>query len=107
MCSAGSIGDMVEVDAARTALLLLDLQQGYLAQLAEPDQLLRRVGRIAAAARRGGLLVVHVTVAFRPGQPELSDRNRMFGRPEARGHMIAGSEEVRIASEVTPRADEP
>ena len=91
------------MDAARSALLLLDLQHGYLGLLRDQERLLQSVGRAAAAARTAGMSVIYLGVSFRTGQPELSRRNTMFGRPSARGRMIVGSEEVRIHPSVAPQ----
>jgi nicotinamidase-related amidase len=95
---------MQHMDPARSALLLLDMQHGYLGLLAEPDRLLQAVGRAATAARSAGMAVVYAGVSFRTGQPEVSRRNTMFGSPSARGRMIVGSEEVRIHPAVAPKA---
>lgn len=92
------------MDPARSALLLLDLQHGYLGQLRDPERLLQPVARAAAAARAAGMRVIYPCVSFRTGQPEVSRRNTMFGSPSARGRMIVGSEEVRIHPSVAPQA---
>jgi nicotinamidase-related amidase len=92
------------MDPARSALLLLDLQHGYLGQLRDPERLLQSVGRAASAARTAGMSVIYPCISFRTGQPEVSRRNMMFGSPSARGRMIVGSEEVRIHPLVAPQA---
>lgn len=92
------------MDPARSALLLLDLQLGYLAMLPDQGRLLRPVARAATAARTAGMRVVYLGVSFRTGQPEVSRRNTMFGSLSARGRMIVGSDEVRIHPDVAPRA---
>jgi nicotinamidase-related amidase len=95
---------MIErVDPARSALLLLDMQLGYLGLLADQSRLLRSAARAATAARAAGMRVVYPCVSFRTGQPELSRRNTMFGSPSSRNRMIVGSEEVRIHPDVAPR----
>jgi nicotinamidase-related amidase len=91
------------MDPARSALLLLDLQRGYLGQLVAPEVLLQNAARAAAAARGAGMAVIYPCISFRTGQPEVSRRNTMFGRPSARGRMIVGTEEVRISPSVAPR----
>jgi nicotinamidase-related amidase len=99
--------ELAATDVGASALLLLDLQEGYLAALPEPDELLRQVRRALDAARAARMTVIHVRLSFRPGQPEVSARNRMFGRAEARGHMIEGSVEVRAPSLLDPEPGEP
>lgn len=91
------------MDPARSALLLLDLQHGYLGQLSAPEVLLENAARAAAAARAAGMAVIYPCISFRTGQPEVSRRNTMFGRPGARNRMIVGTEEVRISPSVAPQ----
>jgi nicotinamidase-related amidase len=95
---------MQRMDPSRSALLLLDLQQGYLRQLSAVEVLLQSAARAATAARAAGMAVIYPCVSFRTGQPELSPRNTMFGRPSERGQMIVGTDDVRIHPRVAPRA---
>jgi nicotinamidase-related amidase len=61
------------------ALLVMDLQNGVVDRYLEGlGPLLEAVGRAAAAARTAGVPVIYVRVAFRPGAPEISARNRTF-----------------------------
>ncbi len=62
-----------------TALLIMDVQEEIADRYAGGD-LLERLGRAAAAARRAGVSVIYVEVEFRPGYPEISRRNRSFSR---------------------------
>lgn len=61
-----------------TALLVMDIQEGIVARVQDTDYL-RRLGRAVDAARQAGIPVVYVTVGFRSGSPEVSDRNKTFG----------------------------
>lgn len=75
---------MNELDPSRTALLALDFQnygihpEGYWAKHGEPDwpAIARpaavQTARVLEAARRLGVLVVHVGVAWRPGSPDMN-----------------------------------
>src|ERR1700712_4556885 len=82
---ARPVDEDAAMDPARAALLLLDLQYGYLGLLPEPDRLLHAGDRAAMAARSVGMTVVYPCISFRTGQPEVSRRNTMFGNPGARG----------------------
>ncbi|WP_155372515.1 cysteine hydrolase family protein [Catellatospora vulcania] len=62
----------------RSALLVMDVQEAVVARYPDPDYLPRLRAAIDAA-RPAGLMVIYVTVAFRPGAPEVSPDNRMFG----------------------------
>jgi len=58
-----------------TALLLMDLQHGILGRYGDVGDYLSRVAAAADAARATDVPVIHVTVAFRDGHPEVSSRN--------------------------------
>ena len=63
----------------RTAVLAMDCQQFIVSQSGEGQEgLIERAAGLLRAARAAGVLVVHVRVGFRPGLPEVSDRNRVF-----------------------------
>ncbi|MCO8269328.1 cysteine hydrolase [Actinoplanes sp. TRM 88003] len=62
-----------------SALLVMDVQEAVVARYPDPDYL-PRLAQAIAHARAAEVPVVHVTVGFRPGGPEIDPRNRMFGR---------------------------
>jgi nicotinamidase-related amidase len=67
-------------DPARTAVLSMDMQNGIVAiYAANAPDLLGRCSDLLKAARSRGMEVIHVRVGFRPGLPEVSDRNLLFG----------------------------
>lgn len=77
MCPDG--GEEVTFDAAHTAVLAMDCQSGIVSIYAKPQQeFVERAPAVLRAARRAGMLVVHVQVGFRPGLPEVSSRNKLF-----------------------------
>ena len=57
----------------------MDVQEAVVARYPDPDYLPRLQGAIAAA-RTAQVPVIYVVVGFRPGAPEVSPRNLMFGR---------------------------
>ncbi|WP_250009861.1 cysteine hydrolase family protein [Actinoplanes sp. M2I2] len=61
------------------ALLVMDVQEMVVARYPDPDYL-PRLRQAIHAARADQIPVIYVTVGFRPGAPEVSPRNRMFGR---------------------------
>ena len=71
-------------DFARTAVLSMDLQTAIVSIYAksQPD-FLPRVAGVLAAARERAMNVIHVQVGFRPGFPEVSERNQLFGAIKA------------------------
>jgi nicotinamidase-related amidase len=73
--------------ADNAALLVLDVQRAIVERFAD-DDLLERVAEAIAAARGSGIRVIYVRVAFRPGHPEVSARNRTFAAVRDAGGLI-------------------
>ncbi len=83
---------MDDFDLNRAAFLLLDFQnygihpEGYWAKHGEPDwpasarPAMENAARVLMGARRSGLLVVHVGVAWREGSPDINASAPLFGR---------------------------
>jgi nicotinamidase-related amidase len=70
---------MLTLDRAHTALLAMDCQAGIVSQYVKPaDEFLERASRVLKAARQAHMPVIHVRVGFRPGLPEIGDRNKLF-----------------------------
>ncbi|MES9511848.1 isochorismatase family cysteine hydrolase [Streptomyces sp. NPDC000609] len=63
--------------AARTELLVMDIQNGVASHISDPEYL-PRVTRAIEAARHAGVPVIHAGIGFRPGHPEIHSRNRTF-----------------------------
>lgn len=86
---------------ARQALLVMDVQQAVLDRYPDADYL-PRLRTAIDAARATSVPVVYVVVGFRPGYPEVSARNKMFGGL-AGAPRTAGSEQAMlIPPEVAP-----
>ncbi|MGX1908035.1 cysteine hydrolase family protein [Streptomyces phaeochromogenes] len=88
------------------ALLVMDVQQVVVDRHPDPDYL-PRLRKAVDAARAAGVPVIYVVVGFRPGYPEISARNKMFGRlagASAAGGAGAGGEELatRVHPDVAP-----
>ena len=66
---------------AHTAVLSLDCQTGIVSIYAKEDKdnFLTRAASVLNHARATGFTIVHVKVGFRPGLPEVSPRNVLFG----------------------------
>ncbi|KUI36472.1 cysteine hydrolase family protein [Mycobacterium sp. GA-2829] len=67
-----------QLPQGRTALLLMDLMEVLVPKFGGDYAMLDRLREAAAAARRAGVDVVHVRLAFRPGFPDVAASNRMF-----------------------------
>jgi nicotinamidase-related amidase len=67
------------LDPARTAVLSMDMQNGIVAiYAAHAQDLVGRCADVLKAARSRGMKVIHIRVGFRPGLPEVSERNLLF-----------------------------
>jgi nicotinamidase-related amidase len=92
--------------ASTTALLIMDVQQGIVDRLGSDDGYLSRLATAIAAARTAGVMVGYVTVAFRPGYPEVSDRNKSFAAIAGSGRFTAGDPGTGIPAAVAPAPGE-
>jgi nicotinamidase-related amidase len=107
---------MQDLDLNRAAFLALDFQNygihpdGYWAKHGEPDwpsiarPALDNTARVLAAARRGGMLVVHVGVCWRDGSPEMNMSAPLFARAPDRS--VAGTWGAEFCEPVKPLASE-
>jgi nicotinamidase-related amidase len=100
------MADNLSIDR-RTSALLMDFQTLIVDNYAAgAEALLDRTAKLIAVARTAGIRVIYVVVGFRPGYPEVSDRNATFNGLKASGVFAAGAENAKIHPAVTPLADE-
>ena len=67
------------VDLTHAAVLCMDMQAGIVGAYAIDEGLIRRAAEVLDRCRAHRLPVIHVKVGFRPGLPEVSNRNPLFG----------------------------
>lgn len=79
----------------KSALMVMDVQNGIVDRYANRE-LLSPVQSALTAARQKGMMVIFVRVAFRPGYPDVSPRNRSFQLLKQQG----GMEESQFATQV-------
>jgi nicotinamidase-related amidase len=90
------------------ALLVMDVQAGILSRLADrAAPLMERVARAVDGARGARVPVLFVRVAFRPGNPEVSPKNRTFSQVPRDGTFEEHAPGTQIAPPLVPRSDEP
>jgi nicotinamidase-related amidase len=89
-----------------TALLVMDVQQDIVARFTGGTEYLPRLAGAITAARDADIGVVYVTVAFRPGYPEVSDRNKSFSVIAGTGRFLDGSDGIRVPPAVAPAPGE-
>lgn len=80
----------------------MDVQQGVVQRYAADPDYLPRLTRAIAAARAARVPVVYVTVAFRPGHPEISAHNPSFAAVAAAGTFVDGDPATAIHPAVAP-----
>jgi nicotinamidase-related amidase len=91
---------------APTALLIMDVQQGIVERFASDAGYLDRLATAIAAARGAGVAVTYVTLAFRPGYPEVSERNKTFSAIAGTGWFTDGDPGMRIPAVIAPAPGE-
>jgi nicotinamidase-related amidase len=89
-----------------TALLIMDVQQSIVERFARDAGYLDRLASAIAAARTAGVGVTYVTVAFRPGYPEVSERNKSFSAIAGTGRFTDGDPGMQIPAVVAPAPGE-
>jgi len=93
----------------RTALLVMDMQNGIIERIDDDGATLARVGAAVTAARGAGVPVIFVRVAFRPGYAEVSARNKGFGTLAERAGdaFTVHSPATQVHPSLGPAPDEP
>ncbi len=91
------------VDPARTALLLMDYQNGILGRYDGSDLLLERAAGALAAARAAGATIGYVRVALDEDEAAaVPPANKMFSRLAGSGTMGADDPATAVADPVAP-----
>jgi len=102
-----AMADNLSIDRRTSALLVMDFQTLIVDNYAAgAEALLDRTAKLIAVARTAGIRVIYVVVGFRPGYPEVSDRNATFNGLKASGAFAAGAENAKIHPAVAPLAGE-
>ncbi len=91
---------------SKTALLIMDVQQGIVARIADQGDYLTALAGAADAARAAGIRVIYVTIAFREGHPEISPRNKSFSAVAGSGQFTDSDPGTDIHPAVAPWPDD-
>jgi nicotinamidase-related amidase len=95
---------------AHTAVLSMDCQTGIVSIYAKDnkDAFLTRAASILNHARASGMIIIHIQVGFRPGLPEVSSRNILFGpiKSSAQHQKLFQAPLGAIPSAIAPKDDE-
>ncbi len=100
---------MLTIDKGKSALLLMDLQQGIVDGQQEPfrSAVVANAAEALKVARAAGMLTVFVTVRLRPGYPDVSSRNKRSLASKLAGRLQECSPSVELHPSLTPREGEP
>lgn len=90
-----------------TALLVMDLQAGILANYPNKDEIVARVQKAITHARKQNIPVIYVVVGFRPGATDMSDNNKMFALFKERLSKMDPNAWMKIDEGVKPLENEP
>lgn len=91
----------------KTALLVMDMQNGIISRIGEGTNVLVPTQRAIEAARQNSIPVIFVRVGFSEGYPEVSPQNKSFAVIAKLGGMTVADEATQIHEAVYPKANEP
>jgi Amidases related to nicotinamidase len=92
---------------SKSALLVMDMQNSVVSRYVKSEEELLPFQKAIAAARSNEIPVIYVRVVFRPGYPEVSVHNKMFGGIASRAGSAAPPESaIQIHEWLEPQHDE-
>jgi nicotinamidase-related amidase len=96
------------IDRSTTALLIADFYAEAMGNLphAKERGVVQKTAGLQAAARDAGLMVCYCATVFRPGYPEISERNKTFSARQASGAPAVFDPVSLIHPDVRPRDGE-
>ncbi len=99
----------IHLDKGKTMLLMADFSTSGIGQnpLAKERQTLERAKEVLDAARKAGVFVGYCISHFRPGFPEVSDRNTTRAARRDSGEVLPADPAELIHPAVQPQAGEP
>jgi len=99
----------ITLDKSKTMLLMADFSTSGIGQnpIAQERHTLERAREVLDAARHAGVYVGYCVSHFRPGFPEVSDRNKTRAARRDSGEVLPADPAMLIHSAVQPRQGEP
>ncbi len=86
-----------------SVVLVMDYQQVLVSSfVSDVDECLTNVSRFLGVARSEQVPVIFVTVGFRPGFPEVSDRNKIFSSVRDGGRFLSSDTATQIPALLGP-----
>lgn len=107
----------LEIDKRHTALLAMDYQNDLVhpdgafkdfgfAKMVADNNVLDKAAQLLAAGRSAGILVIYVSVKFRPGYPERPANGGLFQGLQAASALVEGTWGAEIHDKLAPQAGE-
>ena len=96
------------IDRSTTALLIADFYADAMGTLPHAVErgVVQKTMELQAAAREAGMMVCYCATVFRPGYPEISERNKTFSARKASGQPAVFDPVAVIHPDVRPRDGE-
>ena len=96
------------IDRSTTALLIADFYAEAMGTLPHAVErgVVQKTVELQAAAREAGMMVCYCATVFRPGYPEISERNKTFSARKASGQPAVFDPVAVIHPDVRPRDGE-
>jgi nicotinamidase-related amidase len=92
---------------SKTALLLLDLQQGVFDRIkADPTSYAHVIPELTSAARSANIQVIYIRTGFRLGYPDISQRNSLFSGVPSSWKFLEGDESIAFPDSIAPLHDD-
>ncbi|WP_371542186.1 cysteine hydrolase family protein [Streptomyces sp. NBC_00554] len=88
---------------ANSALLVMDVQRDIVGIADDGSGYLPRLRRAIDGARVAGIPVIYVVIALRPGDPEVSPRNRVITNAVRAGLFTEGAPGTGIHPDIAPQ----
>ncbi|MGB8000476.1 MAG: isochorismatase family cysteine hydrolase [Anaerobacillus sp.] len=91
----------------KTALLMMDMQNGIVSRYAEKEEVLLPFQKALETARANDIPVFFVRIGFSEGYPEIHSNNKMFSAISESGGMTLSDESTQIHESMKQRENEP
>ena len=88
------------MDAAKTACLSLDVQNGILSLVAGSEACVASAARVVEQARKSGIRLIHVGIGFQAGYPEVPSTGGRWQMLKEKGLFQIGTESAQIHSAI-------
>jgi len=97
----------MEKKHGNTALLVMDMQHAILSRYSTEEEVVRPFLQALTAARKHGVQVIYVRLAFSEGYPEIHPGNKMFANLARFGGAAVSDPGTQILEALRPEPGEP